>query len=63
MQIGDKVKVLVYNPDNDADINPFSAGTIGTIANYRPIYDNPYQVSANGQLWWYKAEHLELVTN
>lgn len=61
MRIGDKVKVLVYNPDNDPDIEPFPVGTIGTIAKYRSVYDNPYQVKANGQSWWYKAEHLEVV--
>lgn len=55
MEIGDKVKILVHNPKK------FSAGTIGTIVNYRSIYDNPYKVSANGQSWWYKSEHLEAV--
>lgn len=60
MQIGDSVKVLVYNPDNDADINPFPVGTIGIIVNYRAMYDNPYQVKANGQAWWYKEKDLEL---
>lgn len=60
MQIGDSVKVLVYNPDNDPDINPFPVGTIGIIVNYRSMYDNPYQVKANGQAWWYKGKDLEL---
>ena len=60
MQIGDSVKVLVYNPDNDTDINPFPVGTIGIIVNYRSMYDNPYQVKANGQAWWYKEKDLEL---
>lgn len=61
MKIGDNVKVLVYNPDNDPDIDPFPAGTIGTIVNYKPVYDNPYQVKANGQVWWYKGKDLELL--
>ena len=60
MQIGDSVKVLVYNPDNDPDINTFPVGTIGIIVNYRSMYDNPYQVKANGQTWWYKGKDLEL---
>ena len=60
MQIGDSVKVLIYNSDNDLDINPFPAGTIGIIVNYRSMYDNPYQVKANGQAWWYKEKDLEL---
>lgn len=59
MEIGDRVKVLVDNPDNDPDINPFPAGTIGTIVNHRSTYDNPYQVEANGQRWWYKEKNLE----
>lgn len=61
MKIGDKVKVLVWNPDDDPDINPFPVGTIGIIVNYRSTYDNPYQVKANGESWWYKAENLELI--
>ena len=61
MNIGDKVKVLVWNPDNDPDINPFSVCTIGMIVNYRSMYDNPYQVKANGESWWYKAENLDLI--
>ena len=61
MKIGDKVKVLVWNPDNDPDINPFPAGTIGIIVNHRSMYDNPYQVKANDESWWYKAENLELI--
>lgn len=60
MQIGDSVKVLVYNPDNDPDINPFPVGTIGIIVNYHSMYDNSYQVKANGQTWWYKGKDLEL---
>ena len=61
MKIGDKVKVLVYNPDNDPDINPFPVGTIGMIVDYRFMYDNPYQVKANGQTWWYKKEDIEII--
>lgn len=61
MQIGDNVKVLVYNPSEDPDINPFPEGAIGTIVNYRSMYDYPYQVHIDGQSWWYKAEHLEVV--
>ena len=61
MQIGDKVKVIAYNPDNDPDINPFPIGTVGTITNYRSMYDNPYQGRANGESWWYKEKDIKIV--
>lgn len=63
MNIGDKVKILIWNPDNDPDINPFPAGTIGTIIEDKTndsFYTNPYRVESNGEKWWYKAEHLEI---
>ena len=58
MKIGDKVKILVWNPDNDPDINPFPAGTIGVIVDYCFTNDNPYKVESNGQAWWYKERDL-----
>lgn len=58
MKIGDKVEVLVWNPDNDPDINPFSAGTIGVIVDYCFTNDNTYKVESNGQAWWYKERDL-----
>lgn len=64
MKIGDKVKISVWNPDNDIDINPFPAGTIGTIVEDKSndyFYTNPYRVEANGEKWWYKKRDLELV--
>lgn len=64
MKVGDKVKILIWNPDNDSDISPFPVGTIGTIIEDKSndrFYKNPYRVEANGEKWWYKSEHLEVV--
>lgn len=64
MRIGDKVRILVWNPDNDPDINPFPVGTIGEIIednSQDPFYSNPYRVEANGEKWWYKAKDIEVI--